>query len=100
MTQPPSKDLLTKRLRLIQAAGCYVELALLAGTWIPTAMEAQIEGKGVSIKLVERDRKGTSQYGRYTKGVRPRKETHSAVEKKYPESNLRYWYYHPRRIAR
>ncbi len=58
-------------------------------------MEAQIEGKGASTKLVERDHKGTSKYARYTKGVRPRKETHSAVEKKYPESNLRYWYYHP-----
>lgn len=58
-------------------------------------MEAQIEGKGVSTKLIERDRKGTSKYSRYAKGVRPRKETHDAVEKKYPGSNLRYWHFHP-----
>ena len=68
---------------------------MLTGTWVPTAMEALIEGKGVSTKLIERKCQTTSKNSRYARGVRPRTETREAVKKKYKQSQLPYWHFHP-----
>jgi hypothetical protein len=64
-------------------------------------MEAKIEGKGTSTKLVAHKSGGTSKYSRYLKGAVPRKKTLNAVKAKYDgengnlKSNLLYWAYHP-----
>ncbi|SDX70717.1 hypothetical protein [Lysobacter enzymogenes] len=91
----PSPALAQHRLSLLRGAACYAELALLAGTWTTTGIEASLDGKGVGTQRGATSGEGTRKYARYLLGAIPSEKTINAISKKHGNTALRFWTVHP-----